>query len=331
MAEWNENKLDQELEQLAEDLPMQADLEEKIQKSITRRIKRTAAMTAIAVLLAVALVFLCISPLMNLMFWDPTVTGEGEQSLVFSVLRDYWEVNAPYVDLVSLQVEKQGFGCYELAIQVTDHQGSLQIGQANLWMELNRGKYENRRDADGYFVHRMGGRFEANMDAERKAEAMQSLLELPASAIVYLSVSAVQPQNVADLRKETVDLHWLQVYQPNVAFHGGLSMLVTSAHTKDDMRQYLSEAELLQVYCNNLKNLLDHPEVWEQFNLCNGDMIYGAKSGVLKKTYEDALTLETLTTKNYCVSGTRDEIIEYLQRTDVTSIWVDEVRMSQWN
>ena len=176
MAEWNENKLEQELENLMEDIPVQEDLEKKIQQSITRRIKRTAGITVISILLAAAVLFLCISPLMDMMFWNPATSVEGDQSLVFSVLRDYWEVNAPYVDLVSLQVEKQGFGCYELAIQVTDHQGSLQIGQANLWMELNRGKYENRRDADGYFVHRMGGRFEANVDAERKAEAMQSLL-----------------------------------------------------------------------------------------------------------------------------------------------------------
>lgn len=331
MAEWNENKLEQELETLMEDIPVQEDLEKKIAQSITRRIKRTAGITVIAILLAAAVLFLCISPLMDMMFWDPATSVEGDQSLVFSVLRDYWEVNAPYVDLVRLQVEKQGFGCYELAMQVTDHQGSLQIGRGNLWMELNRGKYENIRDAEGYFVHKMGGRFEANMDAGRKTEMVQSLLELPVSAIVYLSVSEAQPRDVADLREETVDLHWLQVYQPNVEFHGGLSMLVTSAYTKNDMRQTLSEAELLQVYCANLKNLLDHPKVWAQFNLCNGNMIYTAKSGVLEKTYKDALTLETLTTKNYCISGTRDEIIEYLQRTEVTSVWVDEVRMSKWN
>ena len=108
-------------------------------------------------------------------------------------------------------------------------------------------------------------------------------------------------------------------------------MLVTSAYTENDMRQTLSEAELLQVYCANLKNLLDHSKVWAQFNLCNGNMIYTSKSGVLEKTYKDALTLETLTAKNYCISGTRDEIIEYLQRTEVTSVWVDEVRMSKWN
>lgn len=108
-------------------------------------------------------------------------------------------------------------------------------------------------------------------------------------------------------------------------------MLVTSAYTENDMRQTLSEAELLQVYCANLKNLLDHREVWEQFNLCDGKIVYGAKSRVLEQTYEDAKKLETLMAKNYCISGTRDEIIEYLQRTEVTSARVDEVRFSKWN
>ncbi len=331
MAEWNENKLEQELEHLMDDLPQQADLEQKIEKSITRRIKKTAAVTALAVLLAAAMLFLCISPLMDLMFWNPLAPAEGQQKLAYAVLRDYWEINAPYVDLVSLQVEKKGFGRYALAFQVADHQGSLRIGETNLWMELNWGKYENRRDAQGYFVHHMGGRFEGDLSVQQKEELVQSLLELPDSALVYLSVTAAQPQDVAELRKETVQLHWVQVYQPNVLFHGGLSMLVTSGHTKDDVRQSLSEAELLQVYCANLKNLLDHREVWEQFNLCDGSVVYGAKSGVLEQTYEDAKKLETLTAKNYCISGTRDEIIEYLQRTEVTSAWVDEVRFSKWN
>ncbi len=59
--------------------------------------------------------------------------------------------------------------------------------------------------------------------------------------------------------------------------------------------------------------------------------MYTAASGVLERTGEDAQTLQTLTTRNYCISGTRDEIVDYLQRTEVTSVRVDEVKLSKWN
>lgn len=331
MAEWNENKLEQELEHLIEDMPMQAELEQKIQQSITRRIKRTTGITVLAILLAVAVLFLCISPLMDLMFLDPTQPGKGQQKLTFAVLRDYWETTEPYVDLVSLQVEKRGFGCYDLAMQVVDRRGPVQVGKTNLWMELNRGTYENRQDAEGHFIHHMD-RFEQNTDAEQKEALIRSLLELPGSSLVYLSVAEAQARNIEALRQEPVRLHWVQVYQPNVEFQGGLSMLLTAAYEQEDRRESLSAEELLQVYRSNLKNLLDHREIWEAFHLTDGSSItYTAASGVLEKTYEDAQTLQALTVQNYCISGTRDEIIAYLQRTEVTSVRVDEVRLSKWN
>lgn len=330
MAEWNETKLEQELENLMEDMPVQEDLEKKIQRSISKRIKRTAAITSLAVLLAAATLFLCISPLMNLMFWNPAAPAEGEQQLAFSVLRDYWEVTEPYVDLLSLEVTKNGFGCYDLALQVVNHREPMAVGKLNLWMELNRGKYENRQDPEGYFTHHMD-RFTNGVGEEKKGELIESLQELPASALVYLSVADAKARDIEDLRRETLRLYWIQVYQPNVQFQGGLSLLLSGAYTQEDVRQNLDATQLLQVYCANLENLLEHREIWEQLMLTDGNYIYGAESGVLQETYADAKKLTSLTCKNYCVSGTRDEVIEYLRRTEVTSVWVDEVRLSKWN
>ena len=331
MAEWNENKLEQELETLAEEMPAQADLEQKIQQSITRRIKRIAGVTALAVLLAVATLFLCISPLMNLMFWDPTDEDEKGRPLVFFVLRDYWETTTPYVDLIRMQVEKKGFGCYRLAIEATNHREALHVGTTDLWIDVNRGNYENRQDAKGYFTHQTG-RFMFRINAEEKAELLNELQKLPQSAHVYLSVAGAQPRGIEELRNETVDLLWVQVYQPNVEWQGGLSMRLTDAYDKDDVSGILNDKELLEVYRSNLKNMLEHPKVWKDFYLPDGgDTVYTAASGVLEKTYEDAQNLETLMVKNYCVSGTRDEIIEYLQCTDVTSVKVDEVILSKWS
>lgn len=50
------------------------------------------------------------------------------------------------------------------------------------------------------------------------------------------------------------------------------------------------------------------------------------KESTLRECYEDAKQLDVLKAKNYCISGKRDEIVEYLEKTDISSILVDEVK-----
>ena len=45
---------------------------------------------------------------------------------------------------------------------------------------------------------------------------------------------------------------------------------------------------------------------------------------LLDQTREQAV----LTTKNYCISGKKQEILDYLNTIDYTSVMVDDVRLS---
>ncbi len=38
-----------------------------------------------------------------------------------------------------------------------------------------------------------------------------------------------------------------------------------------------------------------------------------------------------LTAKNYCVSGSKDQIIKYLKNTNIKSIYIDKIRLSSLN
>ena len=86
-----------------------------------------------------------------------------------------------------------------------------------------------------------------------------------------------------------------------------------------------NEEELKKVYLSNLKNLLDNSELWTDLGLCDGRKAWTDEVGVLEKTYQDAQKLKTLESKNYCVSGKKDNILTYLQNLEEQSIFVEDV------
>ena len=132
-------------------------------------------------------------------------------------------------------------------------------------------------------------------------------MELPKSAKVYLCLSASEPQTLDDIRSHNVNLEWIQIYQPNVDFNGGLSLRLHALHKETDIRDEMSDKELLDIYLSNLENLIGHKDMWRQFELPSGNTVY-CDINLIDKTYEDAKSLETLTTKNYCIYGERDVI-----------------------
>ena len=103
-------------------------------------------------------------------------------------------------------------------------------------------------------------------------------------------------------------MQWLQVYQPNVEFQGGLSLSPRVLYRDSDYRTEMTEQQLIQTYLSHLENLLEYRPVWLQFGLSVGNTILGQPVQALTETYEDAKTLSSLMSENYCVYGQRDEI-----------------------
>ena len=63
--------------------------------------------------------------------------------------------------------------------------------------------------------------------------------------------------------------------------------------------------------------------------MCDGrNSVYVQGLEVLRDTYESAKELETVTTKNYCISGQRDEVLEYLKTNEFTDIRIEKVKLS---
>lgn len=327
MNEWNENRLNQEFETIMNDLPESDSLEKRINKCIDRRIKTTVIRTVVTILVIAVTAVFVINPVMNAIFFNPYEMNEGEEQKMLSVMRDYAETVLPYREVVSLEVEKNGFGRYEIAMQMLDlSQPPINIGKPNVWVEMNWGKYGSVKDADSVMAVNVG-RFGCTY--EKQEDMIKQIKELPTSANVFLSVSDAYPKSIAQLRSLPVRLFWLLVYQPNVEFQGGLSNEPVALYNNDDMRSDMTEQEMLDVYCRNLENILENPEVWEGISaLNNGNgKIYTNPESLLKETFEDAKKLTELKSKNYCVSGSRDEILKFLQENQLDSIYVENVTL----
>lgn len=337
MKDWNEALLDKELESLIEEFPEEQDLDKKIEESIRKKIRKTVVKTVSMLVAGGMALFLIINPIMNAMFLDPAKLNkqskvesaeginENGVSTLFCVLQDYWETSQPYAELISVDVEKNGFSRYELSMQVANHRDSLNMGPANVWCEVAFGEYKNWKDSD-QLVTKMFGRFDATW--ADKEEYITQIEELPQSAVLYLSIGATEAKKVEDLQMEEVDLEWVQVYQPNVDFQGGISLRMYAAVDETDKRDSLTPQELKDVYIANLENLLENIDIWKPLGLFDGNAAYMQEEAVLRKTYEDAKTLDVLESKNYCISGKRDVIVEYLKNTEISSILVDDIQLS---
>lgn len=327
MSEWNENRLDQELEEIVNDMPESDGLEERINKCLNRRIKQTVIRTVGTILIVVVAAVFVINPVMNAMFFNPYKMNEGENQKMLGVMRDYVEINFPYREVVSLEVEEKGFGRYEIAMQMVDLSNPpINIGSSNIWVEMNLGKYGAVKDSDSVTTINVG-RF--GCDWNNQKELISQMKELPKSADIFLSVSSTQPKTIEQLRNLPVTLVWMQVYQPNVEYQGGILDNPMSLYAEDDDRRDMTEKEMLEVYCRNLENLLDNPQIWEGFGVLtdyNGRM-FNEERQVLRDTYEDAMKLTELKSENYCVYGSRDQILKFLQENELDSIYVDNVEL----
>ena len=328
MREWNENRLDQELEGLLNEIPENDELEKRIEKYIHNRIRKIVYKTLAMLVAAVLLLFVFVNPIFRAGNIDPVKTNEADISVYFDVLRDYYEITRPYAEILSMDAEYKGLACYEVSIQATNHREQLYMGRTNVSYDLNFGKMKNLNDAQLYLVY-YAGRFEIHRYQEDEGwikDKIEDLKKLPDSSHIYLSVYTAQPQNVETLRNSNIHLEWLEVYQPNVEYRGGLSLALNAVYDETDVRQELTEMELIEVYCKNLKNLLDHKDIWKELELPGTTIIYQDLS-VLQDTYEDAVNLSELKTERFTLYGEKQDIIEFLENTDIISIQIDEVTL----
>lgn len=324
MKNWDERKLEQELSAVPDELPDAEELEKRIRRSIARRITRMVLRIMAAVTAAAVLVFFAVSPLMDCTYPDPSAMQEDD--MLLRVLRSYMEVTRPYREVIGLDVRSEGFARYDLAMQVADGTQRLIVGKNNVSFGMVRGQYEDISDPEGMMVQVLN-RF-GDSASRPDEDFLEKLAGLPSSAVVWLSVSAEEVQDYEELAAEDVSLDWLQVYQPEAEFQGGISLRVSAMVSDTDDRINMGEAELLDVYRANLERMIEYTEWWRTFGLSDGRNVTWAQvKEPLTETYENALALTELCSVNFSIHGSAEQILRFLENTACTSVYVEAVNL----
>ncbi len=332
-----ESGIDQELEDLGI-LAMEQDLDfdQKLEKMIARKMRKVAIRTAIIVVLIVAVVFLGISPVMNLCYTNPiqmNVVDENKESDLCAVLDAYYKTTSPYVEIWGAEVRKEGFGRYALHLNLIKYKKG-----AEATLEMKRGRLSTVSDSD-QCVSPVIGRFYTEqqgeaMGSEDRKSLMEEIEKLPDSSHLYLSISDRKPQDVAALlgrMNDDLELSWLQVYQPENEFQAGVGIYSNFIGPNYDIPpEQATAGRLKEEYLRNLKLLRENQDVWKGLELYSGDSIWAESENdqLLQRAISAAEKSQTFQTKNYCVSGTKKEVLTFLQKGAYDRIDVDNVQYS---
>ena len=335
------------------------DFERRLEKAIDRRIRNICLKTFAVAAAVCMVVFLIVSPAVGVFFPTPQhVGGMGSASLE-EYLGAYYETTRPYVELVPANdqqrrawTQNRGFGCYTVGLNVLDgKQYWARTGESNVQVTLDRGRFAVKNDPERVLVRDWNA-----FNYRDSVEGVRADLEgLPRTSYGYISVRANAPVSIETLRESGLDVNWIEVYSDveSVAdqafrWRGGLNTRTRTSENGDDWRQDMSSDELRQRYLNNLETLLSAPRLLRQLSFdvetdgvpddlsLDGGVFSGgwyAFSGdAVKEAIRancDAVAAQTgpLLTERYCVSGSRDALLAYLETADIRCVGIDNVHI----
>ena len=335
------------------------DFERRLEKAIDRRIRNICLKTFAVAAAVCMVVFLIVSPAVGVFFPTPQhVGGMGSASLE-EYLGAYYETTRPYVELVPANdqqrrawTQNRGFGCYTVGLNALDgKQYWARTGESNVQVTLDRGRFAVKNDPERVLVRDWNA-----FNYRDSVEGVRADLEgLPRTSYGYISVRANAPVSIETLRESGLDVNWIEVYSDveSVAdqafrWRGGLNTRTRTSENGDDWRQDMSSDELRQRYLNNLETLLSAPRLLRQLSFdvetdgvpddlsLDGGVFSGgwyAFSGdAVKEAIRancDAVAAQTgpLLTERYCVSGSRDALLAYLDTADIRCVGIDNVHI----
>ena len=337
MEHWEETleALRTEMPEGGADTASEAAFEKRLEKAIDRRIRKICLKTIAVVLVVLAVVFLGISPLMNLLCPDPEkLPGSGRPLTAY--LQAYYDTVQPFTEIVvsSQSVEKNGFGRYTVQFQSLDHTGGAVVVRPNAAAEYAYGAYRITREPDdaiapltSLLVNRFGT--DAAFD---KQAAIERLQELPASSRISLSATAAEPVSLASLRQTPLALEWMQI-EADSEWCGGIRLYSMVVREDGDWRQEMDDEELRQAYLGNLELLLSEPKLLSglSFSMPAPDGVGGyvmTGETCVRENYEVVSAQEgPLMTRCFSFSGQRDEVLAYLEQADLQGVHIEEVEL----
>ena len=311
-------------------------LEKQIERQINRRITRISLRTLFAVIMAAAVLLLIINPVMKFCSFDPrplfTSYDAAYENEFTKYMRIYYETAQPYVTVYDSSLKDLGFGRYAIDMGVMDTSGPIYVGlPPNVRLNVKWGTIgvEDPQRLTTVTASRYGYGL---MSEEDKAALMEELEELPDSSIIHVSLSAREEKPVSEVIAAPVQVNWVEIYSEDGEIRGGLTIRKSILGEGERDRVEMTDEEIKQEYLGNLEYLLSQPKLLNALGLRMGSegRYFQAPTTVepIKNLLDQTAKQAVLTTKNYCISGKKQEILDYLNTVDYTSVMVDRVRLS---
>lgn len=313
-------------------------LDATISKAINKRIRTIVLKTLAIVLVILIAIFLCISPVMNMVYSNPLDihhNDKEETSELEKTFSAYMEMNYPYKDLDYINVEKRGFARYTLNMNILDQRGMIHVGaEPNATLEISRGKVTNGVPAP--LVKQLGNFDESSFD---RTTTIKDLKKLPDSAVVYAYVKEKKPVSVKsllDLNKTGISLYWLRPFtntshDDENDFKGGLRIYCNKLETNEKARTEMTENQLKKVYIDNLELLEKN-----QNYLYLDDFIYDDSAFHLSSYDLDGMKKylnenDGLKTDSYFIEANRQSMLEFITENPDTFVNVSYVNLTNFN
>lgn len=342
----NTEKKRDEFDLALEDMKMESevDLDRLIEKRVKQMMVRTSLKVVLVVLLVVALIFLGVNPIMNLCNTNPIKADEakdGYASRLFQTLSAYVETVYPQTRLYTIgEIEKKGFGKYEIPLCLGTRTQRLLVGKMNASLEMVRGELSVKSDTDGVLIHTAHTTIANAGDegitdfAEYNDSELAKLAELPKSARILLQVQlhkSVKLEDVLALQAGTLEPVWAQMDTKSNGFMGGISFKGAVLYEGDKDRADMNASQLREVYIKNLKTLSENYELWNGLGISWGSSWAPGEVALrhINDALADAENTETFMTKNFYLYGSRDDIMKYIEDDKEEFCTIEDVRLSE--
>ena len=311
-------------------------LERQIERQINRRITKISLRTLFAVAIAAAVLLLIINPVMKLCSFNPrplfTSAEAAYENEFTKYMRVYYETAQPYVTVYDSSLKDCGFGRYVIEMSVLDTSSPIYVGlPPNVKMNVNWGRIavEDPQNLTAVTANRYGYGL---MSEEDKAALKEEMEELPDSSVIHLSLSTRTEKPVSEVIDAPIQVNWVEIYNEEGKVRGGLTIRKSIVGEDERDRVGMTDEELKQEYLGNLEYLLSQPQLLNALGLRMGSKgryyVYPTTVEPVKVLLDQTREQAVLTTKNYCISGKKQEILDYLNTIDYTSVMVDDVRLS---
>lgn len=320
--------LDRRLEALGEpeeSSPAQPTEEElrALEKLIRRRVRNICLKTLLAVVICAALVFGLINPLAKLTALNP-ISMEEDDGDFTTYLNAYYGTMQPYVRVTGTDITDTGFGTYDAALYVVGPKNLKAYvgGYTDVHLTIRLGEAEVTSDPTGKLTKYLG-RFDS--DLMDRTDLLAELEKLPSSAYIRLSVGTNTPRTLEELRALPAEVAWAQIYDPDVEYQGGVNLAPAALFGDETNPRDLSGPEIVQYYADNLELLLTQPKLLTSLGIVDADSGIYLITSVVEEALASAREMEDFRSRNFCVQGSRDEILAFIDQAEPASLHVDHI------